>query len=64
MLERDVWATANLMIKRFGDDAAIEAAMRADKFATDGDLAGSGVWRRIKRCIEMLSGAASSGTVH
>ncbi len=28
----DLWRAANVMIKRYGDGAAIEAAMRADEF--------------------------------
>ncbi len=29
--DRDIYATANLLIKHFGDLAAIEAAMRAEE---------------------------------
>jgi hypothetical protein len=29
--DRDVWAAALLMVKRYGDDAMIEAAERADQ---------------------------------
>jgi epoxyqueuosine reductase QueG len=28
--ERDIYAAANMFIKRFGEDAATQAAMRAD----------------------------------
>jgi hypothetical protein len=29
--DRDVWAAAVLMVKRYGDDAMLEAADRADQ---------------------------------
>ena len=29
--DRDVWAAALLMVKRYGDDAMLEAAGRADR---------------------------------
>jgi hypothetical protein len=42
------------MIKRYGEAAATEAAMRADEFADDGNLYGERVWRRIMEAIEEL----------
>ena len=36
----DIYRSAHLLIKRHGDDAAIEAAMRADELAEDGDMEG------------------------
>jgi hypothetical protein len=62
--ERDIWATANMMIKQFGNDAPIEAAMRADELVGEGDLAGAAVWKRIKRSIELLSGPVPPGPLH
>ena len=35
--DRDVWAAALLMVKRYGDDAMGEAAARADQLLEDGD---------------------------
>jgi hypothetical protein len=36
----DIWRTANLMIKRYGKDAVLQASMRADGVLEDGDQAG------------------------
>ncbi len=36
----DLWRAANVMIKRYGDGATIEAAMRADEFLDQGNLDG------------------------
>ncbi len=39
----DIYRCAHLLIKRYGDDAPIEAAMRADELAADGDMEGRAV---------------------
>ena len=53
--ETAVWrCAANLLIKQHGDEAAIHAAMRADKMLDAGDLDGAAMWRRIIRAIEEL----------
>jgi hypothetical protein len=36
--EIDIWRLANLMLTRYGDDAAAEGAKRAEELADDGDL--------------------------
>jgi hypothetical protein len=43
MHERAIWLTASAMMKRFGDDAAVESAMRADELSAEGDLDGARV---------------------
>jgi hypothetical protein len=53
--ERDIYATANVMMRRYGDDAAMEAAQRADKLMADGDMHGATVWRRVASAIEELA---------
>lgn len=40
--DRDVWAAAMLMMKRYRDDAMLEAAQRADQLLDDGDMAANG----------------------
>ena len=47
--EIDIWRVANLMLKRYGDEADIESAIRAEELADAGDRAGEAVWRRIMR---------------
>jgi hypothetical protein len=43
MSDRDIYASANLMIRRFGEDAKIEAAKRADELLEAGDMDGRAV---------------------
>ena len=40
----DIYRSAHLLIKRHGDDAAIEAALRADELMEAGDMEGRAVW--------------------
>ncbi len=42
------------LIDQHGEDAAIEAAMRADKLLAAGDMDGKRVWVRIMKAIEEL----------
>ncbi len=52
----DIYRSANLLVKRHGEDAPIHAAMRADAMLDKGDLDGVSVWRRILRAVEGLQG--------
>jgi len=52
----DTYRCAHLLIDRYGDDAPIEAAMRADELMEAGDMDGEAVWLRIVKAIaELLS---------
>ncbi len=60
----EIYRTANLLVKQHGDDAPIEAAMRADAMLEAGDLGGYAVWKRILRAVEELRRAEpASGEV-
>lgn len=56
--EIDIWRTAKLMIDKHGDDAPIQAAMRADELMAAGDMDGRAIWFRIVRAIEELQATA------
>jgi hypothetical protein len=49
---------AQLLIKRYGDNALEESATRADKLARAGDDDGAASWRRIMTAVEQLAKAA------
>ncbi len=53
----DIYRAANLLVKRHGQDAPIEATMRADTMLDKGDLDGCAVWRRIVRAVKELQRA-------
>ena len=50
----DIYRSANLLMKRYGPDAPIHAAMRADNMIAKGDLDGFAVWKRILCAVEEL----------
>ena len=52
--EIDIWRVANLMLKRYGDEADIESALRAEELAEEGDHNGAAVWRRVTDAIAQL----------
>ena len=41
-------------MKRYGDEAMLEAAERADQLLDEGDMAGAETWHRILNAIERL----------
>ncbi len=52
----DIYRSDNELIKQHGEDAPIEAAMRADELMETGDKEGRAVWVRIVKAIaELLS---------
>ena len=50
----DIYRSANLLVKRHGEDAPIHAAMRADALLEAGDLDGAAVFKRVLRAVEEL----------
>ncbi len=60
----DIYCSANVIIKQYGQDAPIHAAMRADAMLEAGDLGGYAVWKRILRAVEELQGATPGARVH
>ena len=52
------------MMKRHGEDAPIEAAMRADAYLEQGDMDGRAVWIRIIASIKDLEAKEPEGAVH
>ncbi len=53
----DIYRSTNVLVKHHGQDAPIEAAMRADAMLDKGDLDGYAVWKRILRAVEELQRA-------
>ena len=50
----DIWRAAAHMLKLYGADAAITAAMRADALLDQGDAEGFAVWKRVVSAIGQL----------
>ncbi len=50
----DVYRSANVPVKLHGQDAPVEAAMRAVAMLEKGDLDGYAVWKRMLKAVEEL----------
>ena len=62
--ELDIWPVANMMLKRYGDEADIECAIWAEELADAGDWAGEAVWRRIIDAVGQLENTTPPGPLH
>jgi len=51
---RDIWKAAELMVKRYREDAVAQAALRAEEALDEGDLNGGASWMAIVRAIEEM----------
>ena len=62
----DIYRSANVIIRQHGEDAPIEATMRADAMLERGDLDGYAVWKRIVKTVDELLAHRSSpdATIH
>lgn len=45
----DIYRTASVLIREHGEDAALEAAQRADAMLEKGAIDGQRVWKRVLR---------------
>ena len=59
--EIDIWRVSNLMLKRYGDEADTESALRAEELAEQGDHNGAAVWRRVTDAIGQLARSMHEG---
>ena len=50
----DIYRSANVLVHEHGEDAALEAAQRADAMLERGDMEGCAVWKRIVRAVEEI----------
>ena len=62
--ESDIWRAAQLMLKRYGDEALRESAARAEELVAAGDDNGAAVWRRITDSVAQLANRTPPGRVH
>lgn len=61
---RPALADAAELIDRFGDDAGLEAAVRAERSRDAGNVLRFCHWRQIERVIVTLSSEEVRGSVH
>ena len=59
----DIYRTAAVLMRERGEDAVIEAAMRADAQLDKGDMDGRAVWIRIIAAIKKPAATEPTGAV-
>lgn len=62
--DRAMVAEATDLIVRFGGDAAVEAAERADRSRDLGNVVHFCRWRQVERLVVLLTAPEVIGTVH
>lgn len=62
--EIDIWRSAQLMIRQYGDAAVSEADARVIALTEQRDSAGGLVWRRIREPIDQLQNDTSVDPAH
>ncbi len=53
--DRDIWRAATLLMERYGDDAPMEAAQRANDSFNRDDADSYGIWLRIFAAVAELA---------
>ena len=64
MGERDIWASALLLIDSHGDDAVGHALKRVNEMLESGNVVGAAVWLRIVNVIREMEASGSGGPIH
>ena len=62
--DRDIWATANLLIKHHGDQAEVRAVAHYVAMIDRGDRDGMALWKRIRRAVKELQAEEPNRLVH
>jgi hypothetical protein len=62
--EIDIRRAAQLMLRRYSDNALEESAARANELALAGDDDGAATWRRIMAAVTELANKTPSGRVN
>ena len=50
----DIYRTANVLVKHYGEDAVLEAAQRADAMLEKGSLDGQRIWKRVLAAVNEI----------
>lgn len=64
ILDRGTLIDAADLLRDFGDDAGLEAAVRAEASRDRGNIMRFCHWRQIERVIAVLASDEATGTVH
>ena len=57
----DIYRTANVLVEMHGENAPLQASMKADALLEAGDVDGQAVWKRILAAVDELLLAGRPG---
>lgn len=57
----DIWRTAHILMKEYGDEASWVAAQRSDAFLDQGEVVASRIWTRVFCAIDWLESGPRAG---
>jgi hypothetical protein len=60
----DIYRTASLLLKQYGDEALSIATKRANALADQDDIEGAAVWLSVIRAIKELKSITPEGPTH
>lgn len=64
MEDRDFWHVAHHLIRLYGAQAPLDAAMRAEKARLSGDPEGHSIWRLVMDKVQELQREPLPGEMH
>lgn len=62
--DRDIYAAALQWLRRHGETAWFEAALKCDEQIAMGDVEGERTWKRILAALDIVSNKPPAGTKH
>jgi len=62
--DRDIYAAALQWLRRYGETAWFEAALKCDEQIAKGDVEGERTWKRIIAALDVVSTKTPTSTQH
>ena len=64
MSGREIWVRAKFLMEKYGDEAAVYAALKTEDFLDKGDVREAATWHEIIMAIEALENTEPTGPWH
>ena len=64
MSGREIWVRAKFLMEKYGDEAAVYAALKTEDFLDKGDVREAAPWHEIIMAIEALENTEPTGPLH
>ena len=64
MSGREIWVRAKFLREKYGDEAAVYAALKTEDFLAKGAVREAATWHEIIMAIEALENTEPTGPLH